>query len=111
MAQHLLDENYKDPAAVVIGSVLEEHLRNLCVKNKVDITFIDGKGKTVNKKASTLNDDLVKAGIYNILEQKSITAWLDLRNKAAHGKYAEYDITQVKGMHQNVNDFIVRNPL
>src|SRR6266446_665706 len=25
MAEHLLAENYKDPAAVVVGSVLEEH--------------------------------------------------------------------------------------
>lgn len=111
MAEHLLDENYKDPAAVVIGSVLEEHLRNLCVKNKIDTTYLDIKGKLVSKKASTLNDDLLKAGIYNNLEQKSVTAWLDLRNKAAHGKYAEYDLSQVKGMLQNINDFIVRNQL
>ena len=63
MAEHLLVENYKDPAAVVIGSVLEEHLRNLCIKNGVAITTLDSKGKTVSKKASTLNDDLVKEGI------------------------------------------------
>jgi hypothetical protein len=31
MAEHLLDQKYKDPAAVVVvGSVLEEHLRQLC---------------------------------------------------------------------------------
>ena len=29
MAEHLLFEKYKDPAAVMIGSVLEEHLRQL----------------------------------------------------------------------------------
>ena len=37
MAEHLLNENYKDPAAVMIGSVLEEHLRQLCIKNNIEI--------------------------------------------------------------------------
>lgn len=110
MAKHLLNEHYKDPSAVIIGTVLEEHLKNICLKNKVSLISIDSKGKAVNKKASMLNDELVKAGVYNVLEQKSVTAWLDLRNKAAHGKYTEYDISQVTNMLQNVTDFIVRNP-
>ncbi|MCF2495346.1 hypothetical protein [Dyadobacter chenhuakuii] len=37
MSQHLLDENYKDPAAVMIGSVLEEHLRQLSLKHGIPI--------------------------------------------------------------------------
>ena len=35
MAQHLLDAGYEDPAAVVVGSVLEEHLRQLCQKHNI----------------------------------------------------------------------------
>src|SRR5687768_1777811 len=31
MAEHLLDERYQHPAAVIVGSVLEEHLRQLCL--------------------------------------------------------------------------------
>jgi hypothetical protein len=30
MADYLIQQGYKDPAAVVAGSVLEEHLRKLC---------------------------------------------------------------------------------
>ncbi len=33
MADHLIEQKYKDPAAVITGSVLEEHLRKLCDKN------------------------------------------------------------------------------
>jgi hypothetical protein len=33
MSDHLLSQGYKDPAAVVTGAVLEEHLRKLCDKN------------------------------------------------------------------------------
>lgn len=107
MAEHLLQENYKDPAAVMIGSVLEEHLRQLCQKNNVDTEVIKGTD-TIPKKAEAMNTDLCKATVYNILDQKQITSWLDLRNKAAHGKYTEYTKDQVDLMYQGVLNFISR---
>lgn len=105
MAEYLLEENYKDAAAVMIGSVLEEHLRSLCVENSISI-YDEGKEKQVPKKASRLNDDLAKSGVYNKLVQKNVTSWLDLRNNAAHGKYGEYNIDQVKLMYQGVFQFL-----
>ena len=109
MAEHLLEEDYKDPAAVIIGSVLEENLRELCNRNKISITITDPKtGKVKPNKAETMNVDLCKTGVYNTLVQKSVTAWLDLRNNAAHGKYGEYDLAQVKNLLQSVRDFIIK---
>ena len=107
MAEHLLEQGYKDPAAVMIGSVLEEHLRQLCQNNSLPIDTIKD-GKSIPKKADAMNADLTKAGIYNLLSQKSVTAWLDLRNKAAHGQYNEYTEQEVKLMYQGVIDFIGR---
>ena len=107
MAEYLLSEGYKDPAAVMIGSVLEEHLRQLCSANQIDIEFVT-PNKVTPKKADVLNADLAKAGVYSILDQKNITAWLDLRNKAAHGKYIEYSTEQVSLMAQGVTEFIAR---
>jgi hypothetical protein len=104
MADHLLAEGYKDPAAVMIGGVLEEHLRKVCDKNSV--STIDGNGKP--KKASVMNDDLVKAGVYDKLEQKNVTAWLDLRNKAAHGEYSKYDKRHVEDLSRSVKNFLTR---
>ena len=106
MADHLLKENYKDPAAVMIGSVLEEHLRQLCIKHSIP-TDEAKSGKP--KKADLLNSELAGAGVYNKLDQKNVTAWLDLRNKAAHGKYAEYNHQQVEFMMQTVTEFMTRN--
>lgn len=108
-AEHLLDQGYKDAAAVMIGSVLEEHLRQLCLKNSVDIT--DTKdGKTFSRKADRLNTELTKSGVYTALDQKQITAWLGLRNDAAHGKYGEYDLQQVKLFLSGVLAFMSRVP-
>lgn len=108
MADHLLKENYKDPAAVMIGSVLEEHLRQLCNKKSIP-TENPKSGRP--KKADLLNSELTGAGVYNKLDQKNVTAWLDLRNKAAHGKYSEYNQQQVEFMMQTVAEFITRNSM
>ena len=55
-----------------------------------------------------LNAELARAGVFGKLEQKMVTAWLDLRNKAAHGHYVHYTETQVQLMHQGVLDFTTR---
>lgn len=108
MAEHLLAENYKDAAAVMIGSVLEEHLRQLCTKKGI-ATTLDKNGKQIPKRADLLNAQLTKADVYNKLDQKNVTALLDLRNKAAHGNYSEYTQEQVELMLQSVMNFISRN--
>lgn len=107
MAEHLLSQNYKDPAAVMIGGVLEENLRQLCSNNEIDVA-LEKDGSFIPKKADRLNSDLAKSEIYTKLDQKSVTMWLDLRNKAAHGKYDEYSQEQVTLMLQGVTEFLAR---
>ena len=107
MAEHLLSQGYKDPAAVMIGSVLEENLRQICSNNEIDTEY-EKDGGFIAKKADRLNSDLVKAEIYTKLDQKAVTMWLDLRNKAAHGKYDEYTKDQVELMAQGVTEFLAR---
>ncbi|MCY3665604.1 MAG: hypothetical protein OXH81_08090 [Gemmatimonadetes bacterium] len=113
MAQHLLDEGYKDPAAVMAGSVLEEHLRQLCQKHGIptEATKQGKQGRPQPKKADALNAGLAKKKVYNQLDQKNVIAWLDLRNKAAHGKYPEYTKEHVSQMLQGLSNFMVRIPL
>src|SRR5437879_7116411 len=105
MAEYLLSQKYKDPAAVIIGSVLEEHLRKLCGKHSVATS-----SGTSPKKADATNSELCAAGAYTKLDQKNVTAWLDLRNKAAHGHYDQYTQQQVELFLQSVRDFLARNP-
>ena len=49
MAEHLLTEGYKDPAAVISGSALEKHLKNLCEANNIETT-IERDGKKYPRK-------------------------------------------------------------
>ncbi len=63
MAGYLLDEHYKDAAAVMIGSTLEEHLRQLCDKNSIPVEIIK-LGRPKAKKAEMLNSELAAEKIY-----------------------------------------------
>lgn len=109
MAEHLLESGYKDPAAVMGGSVLEEHLRQLC--NKLAIPNEEQKnGKQVPKKADRLNAELAASTAYSKLDQKQITAWLDLRNNAAHGHYHNFTAEQVEQLLMGITSFMTRVP-
>lgn len=107
MAEHLLDSGYKDAAAVMAGSVLEEHLRQLCRREGID-TEEEKDEKLVAIKTDRLNSELAKSEVYSKLDQKQITAWLDLRNKAAHGKYEEYNLEQVRQLILGSTEFMAR---
>lgn len=105
MSAHLEQNGYKDAAAVLAGSTLEAHLRQLC--NKHGVATASG---TKTKKADALNAELVNAQAYTKSDQKSVTAWLGIRNNAAHGNYNEYTRDQVKLLIDSIRDFIRRNP-
>lgn len=105
MASHLLEGGYKDAAAVLTGGTLEVHLRKLCNRYGIDTS---PDGRHIN--SDQLNAKLTKVGAYPKLDQKNITAWLDLRNKAAHGRYSDYTGDQVRLLVATVRDFITRYP-
>ncbi|MEV0271156.1 hypothetical protein AB0H43_20450 [Hamadaea sp. NPDC050747] len=109
MADHLLAEGYKDPAAVLLGGALESHLRNLAALHGISLEEPDRSGKLKPKRAQALNQELGKV-VYNTLQQKKITAWLDLRNSAAHAKYVDYDGADVQQFSQSLQDFLLRYP-
>jgi len=59
-AQRLLDENLKDAAAMVIGAVLEDALRQLCRKHGLP----EGDG------IEAMNEPLRKAGVYGLPQRQ-----------------------------------------
>jgi len=107
MAEHFLENNYKDAAAIIVGTTLENHLKQLSVVHNNPVTTDTGKSKA----ASLLNDDLTKLGVYNKIDNKTVVAWLGIRNDAAHGNFNQYDKKQVESMLNDVRYFIARNPL
>ena len=105
MALHLLESGYKDAAAVLAGGTLEIHIKKLCDKHSI-VTNSNGKPR----KTEELNARLASQNVYTKLDQKNVTAWLGLRNKAAHGQYNEYDNQQVRLFLDSIRNFLTRNP-
>ena len=96
-SEHLLNQGYFIASAVIAGSVLEDTLRKLCVKNGIALT--------TKPKLDTMNAELAKANVYNLFKQKQITAIADLRNKAAHGQ-GGFTKEDVEDMIRNVRRFM-----
>jgi hypothetical protein len=94
-AAELLSNGYRAPAAVVAGVVLETSLRELCDRQGID-----------HGKLDKMNADLAKAGVYNKLQQKRITALADIRNSAAHGKPDEFSDRDVEDMIRDITRFV-----
>ena len=102
MGDYLLQEGYKDAAAVIVGSVLEDHLRAISTRLGLPLTNETGKPLTMEP----LNSQLTKADAYSKLVQKQVTTWAHVRNKAAHGQYTEYTKEQVQMMLLFVQSFV-----
>jgi hypothetical protein len=53
-----------------------------------------------------MNSELTKAGAYNLLVQKRITALADIRNNAAHGRTGQFKDNDVSDMISYVESFV-----
>lgn len=93
-ARELHKCGYVSAAAVVAGVVLETTLRTLCASHHIP-----------HGKLDKMNADLAKAGQYNALMQKRITALAAIRNSAAHGKPEEFSAVDVAAMIEDVERF------
>lgn len=80
---------------MVAGVVLETTLRELCERQSLAHGNLD-----------RMNADLAKAGVYNKLAQKRITALADIRNAAAHGHADEFKAADVRDMIRDVERFV-----
>jgi hypothetical protein len=98
MAEHLLDNGYKDPAASLIGAVLGDGLRRICHSNSITVKSDDNIG--------SLNHKVFAKNVYNLLKRKEIEAWKKLRDYADHGHFGEYEPADVKAMLSGVRAFL-----
>jgi hypothetical protein len=96
-AVFLASEGYHVAAASLAGAVLEDTLRKLCQAHKLPVP-----AKT---KIDALNADLARAGVYDKLIQKRITALADIRNNADHGHFKKFTADDVDDMIKWVRRF------
>jgi hypothetical protein len=94
-AKELLQLGYKDPACILARVALESALKDLAAKFNVQEGKLD-----------RMNAELTKAGAFNVAKQKQITAWADIGNKAAHGDWSAYSVSDATAMVQGVESLV-----
>ncbi len=109
-AEELLNHEYKDPAAVLVGGALEIHLRELAKKNGIAVEQENRKGKAMPRKVEDLTNDLTRENVYSKHVNRQVKGWYGLRTDAAHGNYAEYNADEIKEMLKGVKDFMEKHP-
>ncbi len=97
-AKELYSASYNGPAALMAGCVLEDCLRRLCRRHELALPE--------RPKLDAMNADLARAGVYNKLTQKRITALADIRNNAAHGNWNQFDQADVRDMINWIANFV-----
>ncbi|MBN1694403.1 HEPN domain-containing protein [candidate division WOR-3 bacterium] len=98
MAEHLLENKYKDPAASLSGAVLENCLKEIAENSNIKLK----KRENLN----SLNQKCADAELYNRIIQKKIQSWIEIRNYADHGEFSEYSKDDVKDMLRGIRQFI-----
>lgn len=99
MVDHLLENGYKDPAAMLSGAVLEDGLRRIC-EGKITVKEDDN--------ITSLNNRLADKGIYTKIMRKSIDTWGAIRNSADHGRFEEYTLSQVEEMRTGIRGLLAQ---
>jgi len=100
-SEHLVENGFHVPAASLAGAVLEDGLRKLAAKAKIEIPE--------NTKLDRLNADLARAEVYSKLVQKNITAYADIRNNADHGHFDKFTKSDVESMVAWVGRFLAEH--
>ncbi len=93
-AEILLDNDYKDAAAVIIRAVLEDSLRRVCDANRIASDKRDG--------VHQLSEKLFKANVLTKVQYELVEGMKEVGNAAAHGRFADYGIEDVRRFHEFV---------
>jgi hypothetical protein len=82
------------------------------LKEKISarLSELEGRpgGIEEEKTIEPMNHALCKAGVYNANQQKLVTAWADLRTSAAHARWGEFTLEQVRHVHEGVSAFMAK---
>jgi hypothetical protein len=87
-SQQLLDENQKDPAAVMACIVLEDSLKRLAKKHGVE--------SAEDKEMSVVAGSLLGKGVIEKTTNQSIQSFKSLRNAALHAQWSEVSIESLR---------------
>lgn len=107
MAERLLADGFKDPAAIIMGTVLAEKLKKLCQINCLSIESVDGD-VVIPKNVAQMNEALFGFDVYTEQERDLVTNLNDIRLKALKGENASFTNADTAMMLTWLREFLAR---
>jgi hypothetical protein len=108
MAEHIAANIMAAPAAVLAGSVLEDHVRKLAVANEIDV--LDDEGRPRKFEQLTIELRGHEGARISEAQRKQLAAWYAVRTDAAHGHFDNVVDDDVARMIDGIRDFMLRHP-
>lgn len=102
-SQQLMEEGQKDPAAVLACVVLEDSLKRLAAKHRID--------SLSDKEMSVVAGSLLAKGIIEKTTNQSIQSFKALRNAALHAQWSEVSVESLKLLLVFLPPFIEKHGL
>ena len=97
-ADHLLQNGYSAAAASLAGAVLENGLRSLATRKDITVKARDN--------LPSLNNKIGDKGVYSRLRQKQVSVWINVRNAADHGRFADFTDSDVADLIKGVRNLL-----
>lgn len=105
LAKGQVDEKNNKAAAIMMGTILEELIRCLCLKAEIKL-YNDIHGKAIAKKGLQLTGEAYKKKVYERQENKMIIAWLELYADALANNDEKVTTGKVSQMLTGMQSFL-----
>jgi hypothetical protein len=109
LASRSLKDGQSNPAAILMGSVLETHLQLLAAKHDVPLTAESDAGNTEPSTAGQLNDGLAQVA-YGKTDHRNISLWLVLYRKATQDTHLATSAARIAGYVEELRGLISKYP-
>ena len=100
LSKKLVDEGFKDPAAVLACGALEDSMKKFAQKNHIDVSDAD---------LSTVVNSLKAAGLIKGTQAGVVQSYVKLRNKTFHAQFDKIEMPEVSSLIAFVEMFVLNN--
>ncbi len=109
MAEIHIEAGNLQSGLILIGAVIEKHLRNLCLAGNISTTN-QQSGSASPKKPLQLTGEAYKKKLYDRQQHRRIISWLEICDNAALDTMSDISVEQVQDMHADVSRFLAETP-
>ena len=100
LSKQLIDEGFKEPAAVLACGALEDSMKKFASKNGMTVFDAD---------LSTVVNSLKAAGLIKGTQAGVIQSYVKLRNKTFHAQFDKIELPEVSSLIAFIESFILEN--